>query len=269
MDHDGLLRIGLFSRLSFISVRMLRHYAEHDVLVPAEVDEWTGYRFYRPEQLADARLVTGLRDAGFGVADIARVLAVRRDPASVAALVSEQRRRLLTERSELDHRLAALDRLRIEEVMPSQPTQPTLTVTETTLPAITVLSLRDTIPHYSDEGSLWQRLMPQAGPYLRPDARFGATFHDPDYQPENADVEVWVQVPADTPGAVAVPERRIVTTTLRGSYERMSEATAVIGGYLAEHDLHAGPMFNIYRVGPTQDPDPEHWVTEVCFPIVD
>jgi DNA-binding transcriptional MerR regulator len=262
MDHDGLLRIGLFSRLSFISVRMLRHYADHGILVPAEVDEYSGYRFYRAEQLADARLVTGLRAAGFGVQGIGRVLAVRGDPASVAALVSEQRTTLLTERSELDDRLMALDRLRIEE-----PTMPTVDVTETTLPAMTVLSLRRTIPSYADEGTLWRELMPQAGPHLRPDARFGATFHDEQFQAEDADVEVWVQVPAGTPGGHDLPDRRIVTATLRGSYERMGEVTEAIGAHIAAHDLRTGAMVNVYRVGPTQDPDPEHWVTEVCFPI--
>ncbi|MEV7972042.1 MerR family transcriptional regulator [Cellulomonas sp. NPDC089187] len=268
MDHDGLLRIGLFSRLTFISVRMLRHYAERGVLVPAEVDEFTGYRFYRVDQLDEARLVTGLRDAGFGVEGIAQVLAARRDPASVAALVSQQRERLLTERDGLESRLAALDRLRIEETMP------TIEVIETTLPAMTVLALRDTLASYSDEGLLWQRLMPVAGPHVRPDALFGATFYDEQFQAEDADVEVWIQVPAPvvSPAVPVVcqelPERRIVAATLRGSYEGMGEVTAALGAHIAERGLRTGPMFNVYRVGPTQDPDPAHWVTEVCFPVI-
>lgn len=265
MDHDGLLRIGLFSRLTFISVRMLRHYAGRGVLVPATVDEFTGYRFYRPEQLGEARLVVALRDAGFGVEDIARVLDVRGDPVSVTALLSRQRDALLTERTELETRLAALDRLRIEEI--TMPT--TVPVTEQTLPAMAVLSLRDTLASYSDEGLLWQRLMPQAGPYLRPEAMFGATFYDEQFQPEDADVEVWVQVPLGTPGGHELPERRIVTATLHGSYERMGEITSAIGEHIAAQGLRTGPMFNIYRVGPTQDPDPNSWVTEVCFPIED
>ncbi|MDR0594315.1 MAG: MerR family DNA-binding transcriptional regulator [Bifidobacteriaceae bacterium] len=47
MEHrpEGLPRIGLFSRLTAISVRMLRHYQEQGVLEPAEVDPFTGYRF--------------------------------------------------------------------------------------------------------------------------------------------------------------------------------------------------------------------------------
>ena len=49
IDHDErMLRIGTFSTLSRISVRMLRYYQEHDVLVPARTDPFSGYRYYRP-----------------------------------------------------------------------------------------------------------------------------------------------------------------------------------------------------------------------------
>lgn len=39
------------------------------------------------------------------------------------------------------------------------------------------------------------------------------------------------------------------------------------GTFLAERGLTTGPMFNIYRVGPVQNPDPSNWVNEVCFSI--
>jgi hypothetical protein len=38
MDSEGLLQIGVFSRLARTSVRMLRHYDEHGLLHPAWVD---------------------------------------------------------------------------------------------------------------------------------------------------------------------------------------------------------------------------------------
>lgn len=47
----------------------------------------------------------------------------------------------------------------------------------------------------------------------------------------------------------------------------MPEVTAALGAYIAAHDLSTGPMLNIYRVSPAQNPDPAAWVTEVCFPV--
>ena len=41
-----MLKIGYFSKLSRISIRMLRHYDEIGLLKPAEIDPFTGYRYY-------------------------------------------------------------------------------------------------------------------------------------------------------------------------------------------------------------------------------
>ena len=46
-----MLKIGEFSRLSRISIRMLRHYDEAGILKPQSVDPVTGYRFYGEQQL--------------------------------------------------------------------------------------------------------------------------------------------------------------------------------------------------------------------------
>jgi DNA-binding transcriptional MerR regulator len=43
----GVLKIGDFSQLGRVSVRMLRHYDATDLLKPAEVDHLSGYRFCR------------------------------------------------------------------------------------------------------------------------------------------------------------------------------------------------------------------------------
>ena len=39
-----MLKIGEFSKLSRISIRMLRHYDEIGLLTPETIDSFTGYR---------------------------------------------------------------------------------------------------------------------------------------------------------------------------------------------------------------------------------
>ena len=46
-----MFRIGEFSKLTQVSVRMLRYYDEAGLLKPAEVDRWTGYRLYSAGQI--------------------------------------------------------------------------------------------------------------------------------------------------------------------------------------------------------------------------
>ncbi|GJF28665.1 hypothetical protein KNE206_13650 [Kitasatospora sp. NE20-6] len=66
--------IGETARASGLSVSALRFYDGAGVFGPARVDPQTGYRWYAPEQLADARLIARLRRVGLPLADIARVL---------------------------------------------------------------------------------------------------------------------------------------------------------------------------------------------------
>ena len=57
-----MLKIGTFSKLSRLSIRMLRRYDELGLLQPVHTDPFTGYRYYREEQLTTAGRIAALRD---------------------------------------------------------------------------------------------------------------------------------------------------------------------------------------------------------------
>ncbi len=119
MQRAELLTIGMFARLSWLSPRALRLYETQGLLVPAAVDEQTGYRWYRAEQLDTARLVARLRRLQMPLARIAEVVGAP-DPQAVVELleqfwageefrlaarrelVSHLRFRLLSEKGDLD-----------------------------------------------------------------------------------------------------------------------------------------------------------------------
>jgi protein phosphatase len=67
---DDLMPIGEFSDRSGLSAKRLRTYAAEGLLAPAAVDPGSGYRYYSPGQLADARVIDALRQAGVSLADI-------------------------------------------------------------------------------------------------------------------------------------------------------------------------------------------------------
>jgi PPM family protein phosphatase len=66
----ALLPIGAFARSARLSPKALRLYDELGLLRPAFVDPSTGYRFYDPAQLEQARLVAWLRRLGMPLARI-------------------------------------------------------------------------------------------------------------------------------------------------------------------------------------------------------
>ena len=69
-----MFKIGEFSKLTQVTVRMLRYYDEMGLLKPAKIDPWTGYRLYSTEQIPVLNKIIYLRDSGFQVAEIAAAL---------------------------------------------------------------------------------------------------------------------------------------------------------------------------------------------------
>ena len=105
-----LMPIGRFSRLTGIGVKALRHYDEVGLLVPAAVDDETGYRFYSPDQVDRAEAIGVLRRLDMPLDEIGSTLAAG-DPATLReALVSHQRQ-MASRESELRASMARLQRL--------------------------------------------------------------------------------------------------------------------------------------------------------------
>ncbi|WP_326571526.1 MerR family transcriptional regulator [Actinacidiphila glaucinigra] len=88
--------IGELARDSGLGVSALRFYDTAGVLVPARVDPSSGYRWYGPEQLEEARLLARLRRTGMPLADVRLVLAAwsGEDRGLVRKLLDAQLRRL-------------------------------------------------------------------------------------------------------------------------------------------------------------------------------
>ena len=74
VDLGELVGVGAFAQLSGLTVETLRHYHQVGLLVPAEVDDRTGYRRYGLGQLPRARALAALRDVGMPLADVAAVV---------------------------------------------------------------------------------------------------------------------------------------------------------------------------------------------------
>ena len=69
-----MFRIGDFSRLTRVSVKMLRHYDEIGLLTPIYVDPATSYRYYTADQLPRLNRIIALKDLGFSLDQIGVLL---------------------------------------------------------------------------------------------------------------------------------------------------------------------------------------------------
>lgn len=84
-----LLSIGEVAHASRLSVTAVRYYADTGVLPADHVDPVSGYRYFRPEQVRDARLLHELRQLGFPIRDLRALVQAPADEVR-AALAGRQ-----------------------------------------------------------------------------------------------------------------------------------------------------------------------------------
>ena len=111
MDEAGdrTWPIGELARAAGVSVRTLRHYEAVGLLVPAERSDG-GRRLYDAAGVARLRRIVALRELGFGLQAIARMLESD-DPGSLLELIRRQ-----LERIEVDLAVAQRLRMRLQRV---------------------------------------------------------------------------------------------------------------------------------------------------------
>ena len=149
-----MLRIGDFSKLSRISIRMLRHYDEIGILHPECVDDFTGYRYYSESQLPLAGKIQALKSLGFGLSMIKEILGKYEDVQEMERFLILKRKELEREAREIRQKLQFLDSTL--KWMRKDGNLMDYNVTLKTLPERYVASVRQVIPAYDQEGLLWE-----------------------------------------------------------------------------------------------------------------
>jgi len=71
-----MLQIGEFSRICQVSIKTLHHYDKMGLLVPAQVDRLTGYRYYETQQIDRMIYIQRLKRYGFSLEEIQHLLSV-------------------------------------------------------------------------------------------------------------------------------------------------------------------------------------------------
>ncbi len=97
-----MLTVGNFAILCACGPRTLRYYDRVGLLKPAQVDEWTGYRYYEESQVLDYQKIRSLQGAGFTIGEIRALLHAPEEDVRAAL------RRKRDELTEKQRRLAEL-----------------------------------------------------------------------------------------------------------------------------------------------------------------
>ena len=266
-----MLKIGDFSKLSRVSIRMLRHYDDIGLLKPAETDPFTGYRDYGEEQQAVSGRLTAVQDQGVYLAESRALVEIYDDREKLDALLTSREEELSRLSKETEYRLMLLEtarkRLREEQNM-------NYDITVRTIPERYAATVQMVVPRYEDEGRLWGMMAECRTPLIPAEPCLAAaTFLDREYKEENVEIMVSMTVKGtyedtDHVKFKTLPEVKVASCVIKGSYAQMGEATAAVASWIHENGYQVnGPMFNIYHVSPNETRNPNEYVTELCFPI--
>lgn len=269
-----MLKIGEFSKLTRVSIRMLHHYDEIGLLRPTETDAWTGYRYYSEKQLPVAGRIAAFKDMGFGLADIRTLLDVYDDRTALEARLMDKQAELQSGLRQTARRIrlleTALERLRKDD------TAMQYDVTLKTFPERYAATLRMNIPTYEAEVMLWNTLVGETEPLnVVPDdpCYCCVVYHDKEYREYDIDVEAQKTVKGRYPDTEHVrfrtlPPVTVASATCKGPYSQLDAVMTAVASWVTDNGYaFDGPAFNIYYVSPHETDDPDEFVTEVCYPV--
>ncbi len=259
------MTIGEFATVTHLSVRTLRRYHEAGLLEPAEVDRFTGYRYYTADQIPPAQVIHRLRELDVPLAEVKSILVS--DPQHRAQLITDHLRRLEGELARTRAAVVSLERL-------LRPDTQDLQVEMRSAPARLVaavdghVTLDGVIPWYDAAMAELdaafppaQRTGPPGGRYANELFTHGAgdvSVFRPVRDPRaSGRIQVVELAPADL--AVAVHH---------GPHDDIDVTYGRLGAWASEHALTVdGPVHETYLVGPRDTDQPSRWRTEIGWPI--
>lgn len=262
-----MLKIGEFSRLSRVSIRMLRHYDEIGLLRPADIDKFTGYRYYTEDQLPIVGRITALKNMGFGLTAVGELLMCYDNKEALDKYLRLKESELYEISSEILRQLQLIKTARKQ--LRKDDNAMEYNVALKTLPERYVASVRMTIPSYEQEGMLWSLLVSEtASSNLVPDepCYCSVTFFDGEHKESDVDVEAQKTVKGKYKDTEHVKFKTVspvtfASATYKGSYSKMNEVNVAVAEWVRDNGYeYGGPAFFIYHVSPHETSNPDEFV---------
>lgn len=271
-----MFKIGEFSKLTQVSIRMLRYYDEVGLLKPMKVDIFTGYRMYSANQILKLQKIVLLRDAKFKIAEIKDLL-LRNKEVNIADELEKKKNEIKKEIAQEKQRIEKIDNT-LNEIR-NKNFKVHCSINFKKVDKILILSYRDTIPTYFDEGVLWHKLcdfIKREKIYVKQDMYNNvAIYHDIDYKDEDVDVEVGMIVDKLGESKDIFTYREVESADkmayamVYGPYNNLAKAYEMLAYYLESHNekMAEKPSRQICHVGVGDTDNPEEYLTEIQIPL--
>ena len=280
-----MFKIGEFSRLSRVSVRMLRHYDQLGLLTPSQTDPFTGYRYYSAEQLPRLNRIIALRDLGFSLEQIAGMLEEDLSADQLLGMLKLKRAEVEEQMKSEQQKLRRLE-VRIRQ-MSEAPEGATYDVVLRDIEPELVAAYRELAADDDRIQQMFDMLETYVAQYdgARADKPPLSIYYDDEYREKDMDIEVAVPLRYPIPESEIIRVRQlprlsnVACVVHVGEYSDIYQAYNALLAWIEANEYQmAGPIREIYlRYGadgldfelpPTYLADDNHeYVTELQLSV--
>ena len=262
-----MFKIGEFSKLSMLTVKALRFYEKAGLLIPAKVDEFTGYRFYEACQLETAAVIKALRQLDFSVSEIKAYL----DGVPLKEALAAKEAELIQKQTDISVQLSIIKYLSEDKEMKYQAVIKEISQTVVYSEERMLKSYSDVSALILDSAEECRRLNPDIE-CSKPDYCF-CEYLDGEHKETDIMVRYSQAVTKAGVGNERIKFRTLPATKAiciyhKGAYDQLGDAYAYIMNYANENGYKiAGMPRECYIDGIWNKENVEDWLTEIQLPI--
>ncbi len=271
-----MFKIGDFSKLSMVSVKALRYYDELGLLKPAQVDEFTGYRYYVASQLTRLNRILAMKDMGLSLSQIAHLLDKEPSPDQIHGMLRLKQVELRQELAEGQARLARIEAWL--QAFEQEVTMPVYDVVLKKVAPLQVAQVRGIAPSMEQIGPTLERLFDQAMGYIQQQGATSigpgiALYYDTEYC--ERDINVGACKPfegtlndSEQVKVESLPTVETMASVIHhGSFSTLNQAYNAILKWIETNGYRISGPNRELNLEYERDGDQAKFVTEVQFPV--
>ncbi|MCI0513560.1 MerR family transcriptional regulator [candidate division KSB1 bacterium] len=259
--------IGEFSKMTALTIKSLRLYHEKELLMPAEVDQFTGYRYYNEANYERAKSIQFLKGFDFTLVEIKELLDDCEDDRELMPQLEQKLKAVegkIRRYQEISHALTEIIQHERESTMNSNTA---FEIEEKELETILIAGYRMQ-GKYQEVGNGISLLYKKLGAQINGKAM--TLYYDPEYKETDADFEPCFPVrKGKSEAGISVRELKggkCVSLIHQGPYETLGDSYKKIFNYLREKGYQTLlPTREIYIKGPGWifKGNPKNYLTEI------
>ncbi|MBK8986547.1 MAG: MerR family transcriptional regulator [Chloroflexi bacterium] len=276
-----MFKIGEFSRIGRVTVETLRHYDALGLLKPAQVDPFTGYRYYSAKQLHALNRIIALKEVGLSLDEVARILREN--------LTTDELRGILKTHLALTESAIESAQLRREQLQARlhflnlEDNMPAYEIILKPVNAFTVAAIRQTVPTMEQMpqrcGEMFNMIASWLAGHGLPIGVPLTIYHNESYSRENIDTECAFTIPDTASDKAPVPPTPIIvrqmaacpqmaTTIVADEFfqkvEGLTPAYNALAQWIEAHGYHiVGAPRELYYGSPERG----DFTAEIQFPV--